>query len=75
MDKRIITKNPEVNQLLKKLQRNLDILIAIQLAKSGLSRKEVADVLEVSEKTVERMIPFGKIRDLSKKLEKLKNKP
>jgi hypothetical protein len=50
------------NDKLEKINKKLDILIAIELAKSGLPRKEVAAVLDVSEKTIERMIPFEKLK-------------
>jgi transposase len=49
-------------QLLEEINNKLERLIAIILAKTGLSRKEVAKVLGVSEKTVERMVPFRKIK-------------
>lgn len=42
--------------------KRLDILTVIMLARSGLTRKEVAEVLEVSEKTIERMLPFEKLK-------------
>lgn len=46
---------------LGEILRKLDILVVVQLAKSGLTRKEIADILEVSGKTIERMLPFSKI--------------
>jgi len=42
--------------------RKLDILIIIQLAKSGLTLKETAKVLGVSEDTIERTLPFKKLK-------------
>jgi DNA-binding transcriptional regulator LsrR (DeoR family) len=51
----------DLNEKLGEIAKKLDILIVIQLAKSGLTRKEVADVLGVSEKTIQRMLPFAKI--------------
>lgn len=50
--------NPQLDRISKKL----DTLIVIELIKCGLTRKEIADVLEVSEDTVERMLPFRKIK-------------
>ena len=50
------------NEKLDKLAKRLDIVIVILLAKSGLTRKEIADVLGISEKTIERMLPFEKLK-------------
>jgi DNA-binding NarL/FixJ family response regulator len=47
----------KLDEVLKKL----DILVVVQLANSGLTRKEIAEVLKVSEKTIERMLPFAKL--------------
>jgi len=51
----------QTNRKLDEIMKRLDILTVIQLAKSGLTRKEVAEVLGVSEKTIERMLPFAKL--------------
>jgi DNA-binding transcriptional regulator LsrR (DeoR family) len=51
------TANNKLDEVLKKL----DILVVVQLANSGLTRKEIAVVLGVSEKTIERMLPFAKL--------------
>jgi DNA-binding NarL/FixJ family response regulator len=59
---KIISKFENTNAKLEGLDRKMDMLIVIELAKCGLNRKEVADVLEVSEDTIERMLPFGKIK-------------
>lgn len=37
------------------VEEKLDMLIAILLAQSGLTREEIAEILDVSYKTVERM--------------------
>jgi DNA-binding NarL/FixJ family response regulator len=42
--------------------RRLDMLLIIQLAKSGLTLKEISKALNVSEDTIERMLPFKKIK-------------
>lgn len=52
------TTNRKLDEILKKL----DILIVVHLANSGLTRKEIADVLGVSEDTIERMLPFRKLK-------------
>ena len=50
------------DEKLDKVIKKLDIIIVILLAKSGLTRKEIADALGVSEKTIGRLIPVSKIR-------------
>jgi DNA-binding CsgD family transcriptional regulator len=52
------TTNKKLDEVLKKL----DILIVVHLANSGLTRKEIGDVLGVSEDTIERMLPFRKLK-------------
>lgn len=37
------------------INKRLDMLIAIQLANRGFQRKEVAEILDVDEKTIHRM--------------------
>jgi len=54
--------NKNLNEKLRHIAKRLDMLLVILLAKSGFTRKEVADVLEVSEKTIERMLPFEKVK-------------
>lgn len=54
--------NKNLNEKLRYITKRLDMILVILLAKSGLKRKEVADVLEVSEKTIERMLPFEKLK-------------
>jgi DNA-binding transcriptional regulator LsrR (DeoR family) len=53
--------NKDLSEKLGQIAKKLDLLIVIQLVTSGLTRKEVADVLGVSEKTIERMLPFAKL--------------
>jgi len=57
-------KEKNLEKILKKIARRLDMITVIILAKSGMKRKEIADILGISEKTIERMLPF---RKLSKK--------
>ena len=58
------------NERLDKIIKRLDIITVILLAKSGLTRKEIAEALGVSEKTIERLIPVSKIRGVrGKKVE------
>lgn len=58
---------------LEKIIKRLDILTVILLARSGLSRKEIAETLGVSEKTIERLIPISKIKRVKGK--KIEPKP
>jgi DNA-binding XRE family transcriptional regulator len=62
MKKTKTLKDKDSNKKLGELNKKLDILIVILLAKYGLTRKETADVLGVSEKTIERMLPFEKLK-------------
>lgn len=50
------------SEKLDKIIKRLDILTVILLAQAGLKRKEIADALGVSEKTIERLIPISKIK-------------
>ena len=50
------------NKKLNELLRKLDILIVVQLANSGLTLKEIAKTLGISEDTIERMLPFRKLK-------------
>jgi len=52
------TANKKLDEILKKL----DILVVVHLANSGLTRKEIAEVLGVSEDTIERMLPFRELK-------------
>lgn len=46
------------------VNKKLDLLIAIMLAKNGMTREEIAEILGVSYKTIERMFAgkFNKIK-------------
>jgi arsenate reductase-like glutaredoxin family protein len=55
-------KGSDSSRKLNEILKRLDILTVILLAKSGLTRKEIADVLKVSEDTIERMLPFRKLK-------------
>jgi DNA-binding NarL/FixJ family response regulator len=48
------------------LSKRLDLIAATLLAVSGLTRKEIAQILNVSEKTIERMFSgnLNKIRSI-----------
>jgi len=50
------------DERLDKIIKRLDILTVTLLARSGLSRREIAEALGVSEKTIERLIPVSKIK-------------
>jgi len=51
---------------LDKITKRLDMIVVILLAKSSLKRIEIAEILGISEKTIERMIPFRKIKQKRK---------
>jgi len=56
------TRKSNSDRKLKEILRRLDVLAIIQLAKSGLTLKEIAKVLNMSEDTIERMLPFRKLK-------------
>lgn len=64
MKQNLNTQNKQINKRLGKIVKQLDLLVVILLAQSGLKRPEIAKILGVSVKTVERMIP---LRNLTKK--------
>jgi len=55
-------RNKDLVKKLGYIAKRLDMITVILLAKSGFARKEIADVLGVSEKTIERMLPFKKLK-------------
>ena len=57
---------------LKEIRRRLDMLIVIELASCGLHLKEIANVLNVSDRTVRRIISIRKIKQGGKHEEKKK---
>jgi DNA-binding NarL/FixJ family response regulator len=56
------TRKSNSDRKLNEILRQLDVLVIIQLAKSGLTLKEIAKVLNMSEDTIERMLPFRKLK-------------
>ena len=60
--KKVRMSNNISNEKLDKIAKKLDLIIVILLAKSGLTRKEIAETLDVSEKTIQRLIPVSKIK-------------
>ena len=57
---------------LREIRRKLDMLIVIELASRGLNLKEIADILNVSERTIQRIISIRKIKQGGKHEEKKK---
>ena len=51
---------------LDKIAKRLDMIVVILLAKSGLKRIEIAEILGISEKTIQRMLPFRQIKQSRK---------
>ena len=43
--------------------KKFDVIIALLSAGVGLSKEDIGFLLNVSEKTIQRMIPFGKIKN------------
>jgi transposase len=59
------------NDRLDRIIKRLDIITVILLVRSGLKRKEIAEALGVSEKTIGRLIPVSKIKGTKTKKEEL----
>lgn len=58
---------PETDtEKLDNIVKKLDLLIAIFLAKNGMNREEIAEILGMSYKTIERMFAgkFNKIKPM-----------
>jgi DNA-directed RNA polymerase specialized sigma subunit len=55
-------KDRNTNKRLDEISKKLDIMLVTLLARSELTRKEIADVLGISEDTIERMLPFRKLK-------------
>lgn len=66
MEKLSSTRDRSLGKRLDKIAKRLDMIVVILLAKSGLKRKEIADILGISEKTIERMLPFREIKQKRK---------
>ena len=62
--------NGRILRELKEIRRRLDMLIVIELISRGLKLKEIADILNVSERTVRRIISVRKIKKQGGKGEK-----
>jgi len=50
------------DEKLAKIIKRLDMLSVVLLAKSGLTLKEISKALGISEDTIERMLPFRKLK-------------
>ena len=62
--------NGRILRELKEIRRRLDMLIVIELASRGLELKEIAGILNVSERTIQRIISVRKIKKQGGKSEK-----
>ena len=60
------TRDKSLGKRLDKIAKRLDMIVVILLARSGLNRKQIADILGISEKTIERMLPFREIKQSRK---------
>ena len=60
------TREKSLGKRLDKIGKRLDMIVVILLARSGVNRKEIADILGISEKTIERMLPFRQIKQSRK---------
>lgn len=55
-----------IGKKLDKIGKRLDMIIIILLARSGLSQKEIADIIGISERTIRNMLPFRQIKQTLK---------
>jgi transposase len=55
-------KEKNEKQILAEINYKMDKILVILLADKGLKKSEVAKAMKVSEKTIQRMIPFNKIK-------------
>ncbi len=53
-------------ELLEKISKNLDLILVILLAKSGLKQSEIAKIIGTSERTIRNWIPFRQIQQSGK---------
>lgn len=60
------TREKSLGKRLDKIAKRLDMIVVILLARSGVNRKEIADILGMSEKTIERILPFRQIKQSRK---------
>jgi len=60
---------------LDKIIKRLDIISVVLLVRSGMKRKEIAEALGVSEKTIERLVPVSKIKGAKTKKEQPEREP
>lgn len=60
------TREKNLGKRLDKIAKRLDMIVVILLARSGVNRKQIADILGISEKTIERMLPFRQIKQSRK---------
>ncbi len=54
--------NKSLEERLDKVIKRLDIITVILLKNSGMKRKDIAEALGVSEKTIERLISVSKLK-------------
>jgi excisionase family DNA binding protein len=62
--------NEEIIKQLKELNKKMNIFLVLLLANQELTLKEVADILGVSERTIQRVISIRKIRAGKVKMKK-----
>jgi DNA-binding NarL/FixJ family response regulator len=44
------------------LLKKIDILLIVELTKSGLNKKQVAKVLKISDKTIDKILPYSELK-------------
>lgn len=60
------TYDKNTKETLDKIAKNLDMILVILLAKSGVKKSEIANILGVSERTITNWLPFRQIKQSGK---------
>ena len=53
-------------ETLEKIAKNLDMILVILLAKSGVKKSEIAEIIGISERTITNWLPFRQIKQSGK---------
>jgi transposase len=55
-----------IKETLEQINKKLDIILVIMLAKSGVNQSEIAKIVGISERTIRRWLPFKQIKQSRK---------
>lgn len=60
------TIDKNVKETLEKIAKRLDMILVIQLAKSGVNQSEIAKIIGTTERTIRNWLPFRQIKQSRK---------